>query len=49
MVLWRDGKEVTLQATLAEKPDDTQLASRRRRRQAGRHGAEADRHLPGWA
>jgi serine protease Do len=24
VVLWRDGKEVTLQATLAEKPDDTQ-------------------------
>jgi serine protease Do len=28
VVLWRDGKEVTVQATLAEKPDDqTQLAS----------------------
>jgi serine protease Do len=27
VVLWRDGKEVTLQATLAEKPDDTQQAS----------------------
>ncbi len=25
--LWRDGKEVTVQATLAEKPDDTQQAS----------------------
>jgi len=27
VVLWRDGKEVTLQATLAEKPDDTQQAA----------------------
>ena len=27
VVLWRDGKEVTVQATLAEKPDDLQVAS----------------------
>ena len=27
VVLWRDGKEVTLQATLAEKPDDVKSAS----------------------
>ena len=27
VVLWRDGKEVTVQATLAEKPDDVQVAS----------------------
>jgi len=27
VVLWRDGKEVTLQATLAEKPDEAQLAA----------------------
>jgi serine protease Do len=27
VVLWRDGKDVTLQATLAEKPDDTQQAA----------------------
>jgi serine protease Do len=27
VVLWRDGKQVTVQATLAEKPDDTQQAS----------------------
>ena len=27
VVLWRDGKEITLQATLAEKPDDVQQAS----------------------
>ena len=27
LVLWRDGKEVSLQATLAEKPDDATLAS----------------------
>ena len=27
VVLWRDGKEVTVQAVLAEKPDDTQVAS----------------------
>jgi len=27
VVLWRDGKEVTVQATLAEKPDDVQLAA----------------------
>jgi serine protease Do len=27
VVLWRDGKEVTVQATLAEKPDDVQLAT----------------------
>ena len=27
VVLWRDGKEVTVQATLAEKPDDTQQAA----------------------
>jgi serine protease Do len=27
VLLWRDGKEVTVQATLAEKPDDAQLAS----------------------
>jgi serine protease Do len=27
VVLWRDGKDVTVQATLAEKPDDTQVAS----------------------
>jgi serine protease Do len=27
VVLWRDGKEVTLQATLAEKPDDAQVAA----------------------
>jgi serine protease Do len=27
VVLWRDGKQVTVQATLAEKPDDTQVAS----------------------
>jgi len=27
LVIWRDGKEVTLQATLAEKPDDTQTAA----------------------
>ncbi len=27
VLLWRNGKEVTVQATLAEKPDDTQVAS----------------------
>ena len=27
VVLWRDGKEVTVQATLDEKPDDVQVAS----------------------
>ena len=27
VVLWRDGKEVTVQATLAEKPDDIQVAA----------------------
>jgi serine protease Do len=27
VVLWRDGKEVTVQAMLAEKPDDVQLAA----------------------
>jgi serine protease Do len=27
VVLWRDGKEVTVQAVLAEKPDDQQLAA----------------------
>jgi serine protease Do len=27
VVLWRDGKEVTVQAVLAEKPDDTQVAA----------------------
>ena len=27
VMLWRDGKEVTLQATLAEKPDDVQVAA----------------------
>jgi len=27
VVLWRDGKEVTLQATLADKPDEAQLAA----------------------
>jgi serine protease Do len=27
VVLWRDGKEVTVQATLAEKPDDATLAA----------------------
>jgi len=27
VVLWRDGKQVTVQATLAEKPDDTQQAA----------------------
>ncbi len=27
VVLWRDGKEVTVDATLAEKPDDVQVAS----------------------
>jgi serine protease Do len=27
VVLWRDGKEVTVQATLAEKPEDVQVAS----------------------
>ncbi len=27
VVLWRDGKELTVQATLAEKPDDTQVAA----------------------
>ncbi len=27
VTIWRDGKEVTLQATLAERPSDTQLAS----------------------
>jgi serine protease Do len=27
VVLWRDGKETTVQATLAEKPDDTQVAA----------------------
>ena len=27
VVLWRDGKQVTVQAKLAEKPDDTQQAS----------------------
>ena len=27
VVLWRDGKEVTVQATLAEKPDDVQVAA----------------------
>ena len=26
-MLWRDGKEVTVQATLAEKPDDVQVAA----------------------
>src|SRR3954453_3782916 len=27
VVIWRDGKEVTIQATLAEKPDDVQVAA----------------------
>jgi len=27
VLLWRDGKEVTIQATLAEKPDDVQVAA----------------------
>ena len=27
VVLWRDGKEVTVQATLAEQPDDVQVAA----------------------
>ncbi|WP_428485765.1 DegQ family serine endoprotease [Rhodopila sp.] len=27
VVIWRDGKEVTVQTTLAERPNDTQLAS----------------------
>jgi serine protease Do len=27
VVLWRDGKEVTVQAVLAEKPDDVQVAA----------------------
>jgi serine protease Do len=27
VVLWRDGKEMTVQATLAEKPDDVQVAA----------------------
>ena len=27
VVLWRDGKDVTVEATLAEKPDDTQVAA----------------------
>jgi serine protease Do len=27
VVIWRDGKEMTVQATLAEKPSDTQLAA----------------------
>ena len=27
VLLWRDGKEVTVQATLAEKPDDVQVAA----------------------
>jgi serine protease Do len=27
VLLWRDGKEVTVQATLAEKPDDVQTAA----------------------
>ena len=27
VLLWRDGKQVTVQATLAEKPDDVQVAA----------------------
>ena len=27
VVIWRDGKEMTVQATLAEKPDDVQVAA----------------------
>ncbi len=44
VVLWRDGKEVTVQATLAEKPDDT--AGRRRDPSGQDTGAEADARSP---
>jgi len=39
VVLWRDGKEVTIQATLAEKPDDATLA-------AADQGGKADTTKP---
>ncbi len=39
IVLWRDGKEVTVQATLAEKPSDSALA-------AGETGGKADAAKP---
>ena len=40
VLLWRDGKEVTVQATLAEKPDDVQVAAAT----TGRQGAGAEAH-----
>ena len=40
VLLWRDGKEVTVQATLAEKPDDVQVAAAT----TGRQGAAAEAH-----
>ena len=46
VVLWRDGKEVTVQATLAEKPDDVQVAAATTGRQGA--GAEADGDLRSW-
>ncbi len=47
VVLWRDGKEVTVQATLAEKPDDVQVAAAATRRQGA--GAEDNARSPGLA
>ena len=43
VVLWRDGKEVTVQTVLAERPADAQLAAADAGEAGGRH--QADRHL----
>ena len=44
VVLWRDGKEVTVQTVLAERPADAELACGRRRRQTGDRLHEAHRY-----
>ena len=44
VLLWRDGKQVTVQATLAEKPDDVQVAAAT----PADKGAEADRDFRSW-
>ena len=48
VLLWRDGKEVTVQAKLAEKPDDTQQAAATTEVPVDQ-AAIAGQHLRPWA
>jgi serine protease Do len=48
VVLWRDGKEVTVQTVLAERPPDAQLASADAEGRPGQSGPERQVPVTGW-